>query len=65
MSVEIQWCLAPASFRALLDGSLVVYDGNGRTEIRFSNATAASADEQIAQLHHAGIDFIKIYELES
>ena len=59
--------LAPDIFFSgpLLDGSLVVYDGNGRTEIGTPNATVASADEQIAQLHHAGIDFIKIYELVS
>ena len=59
--------LAPDIFFSgpLLDGSLVVYDGNGRTEIGTPNATAASADEQITQLHHAGIDFIKIYELVS
>ena len=49
----------------LLDGRLVVYDGNGRTEIGRSNATAQAAREQVADLVAAGVDFIKIYELVS
>ena len=49
----------------LLDGRLVVYDGNGRTEIGRSNATAQAAREQVAALVAAGVDFIKIYELVS
>ena len=49
----------------LLDGRLVVYDGNGRTEIGRSNATAQAARKQVADLVAAGVDFIKIYELVS
>ena len=49
----------------LLDGRLVVYDGNGRTEIGRSNATAQAARDQVAALVAAGVDFIKIYELVS
>jgi len=49
----------------LLDGRLVVYDGNGRTEIGRSNTTAQAAREQVADLVAAGVDFIKIYELVS
>ena len=49
----------------LLDGRLVVYDGNGRTEIGRSNATAQAAKDQVADLVAAGVDFIKIYELVS
>ena len=49
----------------LLDGRLVVYDGNGRTEIGTANASASIAKDQINQLYEAGIDFIKIYELVS
>ncbi len=49
----------------LLDGRLVVYDGNGRTEIGRSNATAQAARDQVADLVAAGVDFIKIYELVS
>jgi len=49
----------------LLDGSLVVYDGNGRTEIGTRNESVAAAEERIDALLHAGVDFIKIYELVS
>ena len=49
----------------LLDGRLVVYDGNGRTEIGRSNANARAARDQVAALVAAGVDFIKIYELVS
>jgi len=49
----------------LLDGSLVVYDGDGRTEIGVSNPAAAAASVQFDRLMDAGVDFIKIYELVS
>ena len=49
----------------LLDGRLVVYDGNGRTEIGRSNASAQAARDQVADLVAAGVNFIKIYELVS
>ena len=47
----------------LLDGSLVVYNGEGRPEIGVANSTAAIAGAQIKKLKAAGVDFIKIYEL--
>jgi len=47
----------------LLDGSLVVYDGEGRPEIGVANSTASIAEAQIKKLKAAGVDFIKIYEL--
>jgi len=47
----------------LLDGSLVVYNGDGRPEIGVTNNTAAIAGNQITKLKAAGVDFIKIYEL--
>jgi imidazolonepropionase-like amidohydrolase len=47
----------------LLDGSLVVYNGEGRPEIGVANSTASIAEAQIKKLKAAGVDFIKIYEL--
>lgn len=47
----------------LLDGRLVVYDGEGRPEIGVANNTASNAEAQIKKLKSAGVDFIKIYEL--
>jgi len=49
----------------LLDGNLVVYDGNGRTEIGTRNESVETAAERIDALLQAGVDFIKIYELVS
>jgi len=49
----------------LLDGSKVVYDGDGRPEIGVANATATAATARVQQLIAAGVDFIKIYELVS
>ncbi len=49
----------------LLDGSLVVYDGEGRTEIGVSTPTEQMAVQRVAELKAAGADFIKIYELVS
>ena len=46
----------------LLDGTLVVYDGEGRPEIGVANSTASIAEAQIKKLKAAGVDFIKIYE---
>jgi imidazolonepropionase-like amidohydrolase len=47
----------------LLDGSLVVYNGEGRPEIGVANSTVSIAEAQIKKLKTAGVDFIKIYEL--
>lgn len=49
----------------LLDGARVVYDGNDRPRIGIANADSAAAAENVAALHDAGADFIKIYELVS
>ncbi len=49
----------------LLDGALVVYDGNGRTEIGTSVPTLEAATSAVAELKAAGASFIKIYELVS
>ena len=47
----------------LLDGALVVYDGNGRTEIGTSVSSFEAATRSVAVLKDAGASFIKIYEL--
>ena len=49
----------------LLDGAKVVYDGNDRPQIGIANANPGAAAANVAQLHAAGVDFIKIYELVS
>ena len=49
----------------LLDGNFVVYDGKSRPEIGTQNATVAMAEEKVAALKAAGVDFIKIYEMVS
>ena len=49
----------------LLDGSLVVYDGEGRPEIGIANSSIEQALKNFADLQAAGVDFIKIYELVS
>lgn len=49
----------------LLDGRLVVYDGDGRTEIGVSTPSAAKAKDHVSALVKAGAGFIKIYELVS
>lgn len=59
--------LAPRVFYSgpLLDGNYVVYDGDSRPEIGVQNATIEAARERVRELHAAGVDFIKIYELVS
>jgi len=59
--------VAPRIFFAgpLLDGTKVVYDGNGRPEIGTANATVEEARAQVASLAAAGVDFVKIYEMVS
>lgn len=49
----------------LLDGTLVVYDGESRTEIGVRNATPDEARATIIELKDQGVDFIKIYEMVS
>jgi len=57
--------LAPRIFFSgpLLDGSNVVYNGEGNTEIGIANATVDNAQSNVRALKSAGVDFIKIYEL--
>ncbi|MEM1231004.1 MAG: amidohydrolase family protein [Pseudomonadota bacterium] len=47
----------------LLDGSVVVYDGDDRPEIGIGNGDIERAWANFARLQDAGVDFIKIYEL--
>lgn len=49
----------------LLDGELVVYDGESNPEIGISNGNAEIAEINVRQLKEQGVDFIKIYELVS
>ncbi len=49
----------------LLDGALVVYDGDARPAIGRANPTVRSAAASVKTLVKAGVDFIKIYELVS
>ncbi len=59
--------VAPRVFYAgpLLDGRMVVYDGDARPEIGVQNATPEQARDTVKALAAAGVDFIKIYELVS
>ena len=59
--------IAPRVFFSgpLLDGTFVVYDGDGRPEIGISNPSAEAARANVAALKEQGADFIKIYELVS
>lgn len=47
----------------LLDGGIVVYDGDDRPEIGIANGSIAAARANFARLQAAKVDFIKIYEL--
>ena len=49
----------------LLDGALIVYDGNGRTEIGTNVASIRAAAAAVEELKANGASFIKIYELVS
>lgn len=49
----------------LLDGKLVVYDGNSRPEIGTGNSDTDIARNNVINLKKVGADFIKIYELVS
>lgn len=58
---------APRVFFAgpLLDGSPVVYAGNEGTGLGQSYVTPLQARAMVNELHEAGVDFIKIYEMVS
>jgi predicted amidohydrolase YtcJ len=66
-SMRAPTAVAPRVFFAgpLQDGSIVVYDGNGRPEIGTGNATPEEVRANVAALADAGADFIKIYEMVS
>jgi imidazolonepropionase-like amidohydrolase len=66
-SMRAEGAIAPRVFFAgpLLDGSLVVYDGDGRPEIGVRNATPEQARDTVRSLAARGVDFIKIYEMVS
>lgn len=49
----------------LLDGTKVVYNGVGRSEIGIANASVQTAVANIEALASAGVDFVKVYELVS
>jgi hypothetical protein len=57
--------MAPRVFFSgpLLDGELVVYDGDGRPEIGTANPSPEAARANVASLAEAGVDFIKVYEM--
>ncbi|MGM0631555.1 MAG: amidohydrolase family protein [Pseudomonadota bacterium] len=65
--MEAPGSVAPRVFFAgpLLDGEFVVYDGEGRPEIGVSVPTPEAAERTVNELHAAGADFIKIYEMVS
>jgi imidazolonepropionase-like amidohydrolase len=66
-SMRAEGSIAPRVFFAgpLLDGSVVVYDGDGRPEIGVQNATPEQARQTVRDLKEEGVDFIKIYEMIS
>lgn len=66
-SMRAEDAIAPRVFFAgpLLDGSDVVYDGNGRPEIGISVPTPQQARSTVRQLAGQGVNFIKVYELTS
>jgi cytosine/adenosine deaminase-related metal-dependent hydrolase len=49
----------------LLDGNLVVYDGESRPEIGVRNPTPEEARATVREITEQGVDFIKIYEMVS
>jgi len=65
--MESSGAVAPRVFFAgpLLDGEFVVYDGDGRPEIGVSVPTPEASGRTVDELHAAGVDFIKIYEMVS
>jgi hypothetical protein len=58
---------APRVFFAgpLMDGELVVYDGENNPLLGISNPDEATARANVARLADAGVDFIKVYEMVS
>jgi imidazolonepropionase-like amidohydrolase len=65
--MRAEGAVAPRIFFAgpLLDGDVVVYDGNSGPALGIRNATPEQARETITQLGTQGVDFIKIYEMVS
>lgn len=64
-AMRAEGALAPRVFFAgpLMDGSRVVYDGDGRPEIGIANPTVEQARANVAALDDSGVDFVKIYEM--
>lgn len=64
-AMRAEGAVAPRVFFSgpLLDGTFVVYDGEGRPEIGIANPSPAVARANVAALKAAGVDFIKIYEM--
>jgi len=58
---------APRTFFAgpLMDGEIVVYDGESRPQLGIANPDAETARANMARLEAAGVDFVKIYEMVS
>ncbi|MDX1578804.1 MAG: hydrolase, partial [Gemmatimonadota bacterium] len=58
---------APRVFFAgpLLDGEHVVYDGESRPLLGIANPNVETARANVERLAHAGVDFLKIYEMVS
>lgn len=57
--------IAPRVFFSgpLMDGEHVVYDGQSNPKIGIQNSDVDSALANLAHLHEAGVDFVKIYEM--
>ncbi len=66
-AMRAEGAVAPRVFFAgpLLDGSIVVYDGNGRPEIGVSVPSPDQARAMVRSLKEQGVNFIKVYELTS
>lgn len=64
---EMMGVQAPELFFSgpLMDGELVVYNGEGRSEIGVSNPSVKQALNNFEELRAEGVHFIKIYELVS
>jgi imidazolonepropionase-like amidohydrolase len=65
--LEAEGATAPRVFFAgpLMDGELVVYDGESRPELGIANPDADAVRANMARLEAAGVDFVKIYEMVS
>jgi hypothetical protein len=65
--LEAEGATAPRVFFAgpLMDGELVVYDGESRPPLGIPNPDADAVRANMARLEAAGVDFVKIYEMVS